>query len=211
MANDIQVTGHAAVFNSRSEDLGGFVEIIAPGAFADSLASGDNVYLLHSHDVSRPLASTRSGSLKLREDARGLRFDARLIDSGTGGEVGRLVRRGDVNSMSFGFMVERASDEEFKRDGDTLVRIIKRARLMEISSVSFPAYKAARITARSLDSEPAPPKRDTTQRRRQLMQRRQTAAEVALERSKPTPRPQSDTARRLRQDRMQRTLQSRSR
>lgn len=205
---DIRVTGHAAVFNERSEDLGGFVEVIAPGAFRESLASGDNVYLLHSHDVSRPLASTRPGSLGLREDSRGLRFDARLIDSGVGGEVGRLIRRGDVSSMSFGFLVERAADETFDRVDGKLVRTIKRARLLEISTVSFPAYPAASVQSRALADDVAEREAVLTEahqreRERGLRHRRVKVAEAQIKASDtPPPEPVEAIRQRARRKRV---------
>lgn len=209
MANDIRVTGLAAVFNSRSEDLGGFVEVIAPGAFRESLASGDNIYLLHSHDVSRPLASTRSGSLGLREDGEGLRFDARLIDSGVGGEVGRLVRRGDVQSMSFGFMVENAADESFSRVNGQMVRTIRRAKLLEISTVSFPAYPAASIQARSLADDIDERQRALTEaqqaeRQRDLRRRKLKTAQAEIQaRQTPPPEPLHVIQERARRKRVQ--------
>ena len=65
--------GIAAVFNSEA-NLGTFSEVIRPGAFAKSLATGSNIRALYHHDGSALLGTTRGGTLKLREDAHGLAF-----------------------------------------------------------------------------------------------------------------------------------------
>ena len=201
---DIRVQGHAAVFGERSEDLGGFVEIIRPGAFAESLKRGNNVYLLHSHDVSRPLATTASGSLSLREDKRGLRFDARLADVGTGGEVGALIRRGDISKMSFGFFVRSAKDEEWRHVNNVLTRFINKADLVEISTVSFPAYPAASVSARSIveSMKEDIAKREAVQqaaRQRERQRKRIKVAEADLRvKTAPAPSPERPEVRRAR-------------
>ena len=72
--------GHAAVFGVLSEDLGGFRERIAPGAFNDVLAAGADVRLLVDH-APPPLARTKAGTLRLYEDQTGLAFEADLPDN----------------------------------------------------------------------------------------------------------------------------------
>jgi HK97 family phage prohead protease len=127
--------GYAAVFNSESEDLGGFREYIAPGAFKRSLQSRNEVKLLWNHDAGEPLASVRGGTLKLTEDARGLKVEARLANTSRGRDVAELIRSKTVDSMSFGFSV-------IKDTWDGNVRTLNAVRLFEISLVSFPAYQA---------------------------------------------------------------------
>jgi uncharacterized protein len=127
--------GYAAVFNSESEDLGGFREYIAPGAFKRSLQSRNEVKLLWNHDAGEPLASVRGGTLKLTEDDRGLKVEARLANTSRGRDVAELIRSKTVDSMSFGFSV-------IKDTWEGNVRTLNAVRLFEISLVSFPAYQA---------------------------------------------------------------------
>lgn len=130
-------SGYAAVFNSESEDLGGFREFIAPGAFKRSLQSRNEVKLLWNHDAGEPLASMRGGTLKLTEDATGLKVEARLANTSRGRDVAELIRSKTVDSMSFGFSVIK---DTWNTDGN--VRTLNAVRLFEISLVSFPAYQA---------------------------------------------------------------------
>ena len=127
--------GYAAVFNSESEDLGGFREYIAPGAFKRSLQSRNEVKLLWNHDAGEPLASVRGGTLKLTEDDRGLKVEARLANTSRGRDVAELIRSKTIDSMSFGFSV-------IKDTWEGNVRTLNAVRLFEISLVSFPAYQA---------------------------------------------------------------------
>jgi hypothetical protein len=141
-------TGYAAVFDSPSEPLP-WTETIRAGAFARSLRSKNNVMMLWSHDTSQPLASTRSRTLRLSEDERGLRVEADLPDTTLGRDVAQLLRAGVVDSMSFGFSVPRNGDA-WSEDGMT--RELKEVRLHEVSVVAFPAYPRTSASVRSLDA-----------------------------------------------------------
>jgi HK97 family phage prohead protease len=138
--------GYAAKFNSPSEDLGGFVETIEPGAFRRSLRSRNDVKLLVNHDTGRVLASTRSGTMKLYEDEIGLRVEASLPNTSDGRDMAELLRRGDLNKMSFGFSVIKDSWNQ-----EMTQRTLKSVRLFETSIVAFPAYAATEAMVRSLD------------------------------------------------------------
>ena len=138
--------GYAAKFNSPSEDLGGFVETIEAGAFRRSLRSRNDVKLLVNHDTGRVLASTRSGTMKLYEDEVGLRVEASLPNTSDGRDMAELLRRGDLNKMSFGFSVIKDSWNQ-----EMTQRTLKSVRLFETSIVAFPAYAATEAMVRSLD------------------------------------------------------------
>jgi HK97 family phage prohead protease len=138
--------GYAAKFNSPSEDLGGFVETIEAGAFRRSLRSRNDVKLLVNHDTGRVLASTRSGTMKLYEDEVGLRVEASLPNTTDGRDMAELLRRGDLNKMSFGFSVIKDS-----WNNEMTERTLKSVRLFETSIVAFPAYAATEAMVRSLD------------------------------------------------------------
>ncbi|WP_137133505.1 HK97 family phage prohead protease [Rhizobium sp. FKY42] len=139
-----RLEGYAATFG-RSADIGGrFTETIAPGAFSGSLRSKADILALVDHDPGRVLARTRSGTLRLSEDSRGLAFDLDIPDTQAGRDVLALAERGDLGGMSFGFT---ALDE--KRDGDR--RELRAVDLHEISIVlAWPAYDGTVIQARSL-------------------------------------------------------------
>jgi HK97 family phage prohead protease len=137
-------TGYASVFNSPSEDLGGFVEYVAPGAFKRSLQSRNEVKLLWNHDSGEPLASLRGGTMQLVEDSRGLKVTASLPNTTRGRDVAELLRSKVISSMSFGFNVIKDS---WASDGKT--RTLESVRLFEVSIVSFPAYEATTAQVRS--------------------------------------------------------------
>jgi HK97 family phage prohead protease len=134
--------GYAAVFNSPSQPLP-FTETIAQGAFRDSLNSRNDVKLLWNHDTGTVLGSTRAGTLKLTEDAKGLMVEAQLPDTQAGRDAATLIKRGDVNAFSFGFRVPNNGDEWPSADQ----RILKRVNVHEVSLVAFPAYTATEGTA----------------------------------------------------------------
>jgi HK97 family phage prohead protease len=142
-------TGYAAVFNSDSQPLP-FIERIAPGAFKRSLQSRNEVKLLWNHDSGEPLASVRGGTLKLVEDARGLKVEAQLARTSRGFDVAELIRSKTIDSMSFGFSVIKDS---WSNDGNT--RTLEAVRLFEVSIVSSPAYEgtAGTVAVRSAVAE----------------------------------------------------------
>jgi HK97 family phage prohead protease len=150
-ASGMFLEGYAALFNSRSENLGGFTETIQPGAFRASLKSRNDVKLLWNHDSGAVMGSTRAGTLTLTEDERGLKVSATLPDTTYGRDARELVRRGDVTGFSFGFSMPARGGDEWSSDGTE--RVLKSVRLHEVSLVAFPAYPATNGTAtvRGLD------------------------------------------------------------
>lgn len=103
-----QITGYAAVFNTRSALLfGSFVEEIAPGAFDDVL--GDDVRALFNHDPNFVLGRTRSNTLRLEVDSRGLAYTIDPPDTQTVRDlVLTPLKRGDVTGSSFGLPTSAA-------------------------------------------------------------------------------------------------------
>lgn len=135
------LSGYAAVFGTDTR-IGGFTERVAPGAFSKSLASGRDVLALLDHRADVLLGRTSSGTLKLAEDDKGLRFDLELPDTQAGRDLVALAERGDLGGMSFGFV---ATDEAWQ--GDT--RELRQVELHEVSVVqSWPAYKSTSINLR---------------------------------------------------------------
>ena len=147
-SDGMQFSGYAAVFDSDSEPLP-FIERILPGAFKRSLKARNEVKLFKNHNMDEVLASTRSKTLRLTEDSKGLLAEATLPDTTAGRDLAVLMKRGDVHSMSFGFSVPPKGDV-FSSDGMT--RQLKEIRLHEVSIVTgFPAYTATTASVRSLD------------------------------------------------------------
>jgi hypothetical protein len=144
----IRVSGHAAVFNERADIDGLFEEVIEPGAFRDAIGRDDVVFLVNH--VGLPLARTRSGTLTLTEDERGLFMETVLdADDPDVRAITGKMKRGDLDKMSFAF---RADVQEWDDSGDVPLRTIKRASLFDVSVVTTPAYEGTDIGLRSLDA-----------------------------------------------------------
>ena len=139
--------GIAAVFNSEA-NLGTFSEIVRPGAFAKSLATGSNIRALYHHDGSALLGTTRGGTLKLKEDAHGLAFELALPDTTHGRDLAILVDRGDVQSCSFGFKVREGGDR-WELRGAQAVRELLDVELLEITLTANPAYPDTSVAMRN--------------------------------------------------------------
>lgn len=145
-----RLVGYAAIFNTETR-IADFVETIRPGAFAASLAAGDDILALVDHDRSRVLARTRTGTLRLSEDTKGLRFEIDVPDTTAGRDVLALAARGDLGGMSFGFSVALAGEAW---TGDK--RELRAVTLHEISVVNaWPAYPATSVQARSRQTRTA--------------------------------------------------------
>lgn len=133
------VVGHASVFNKMSEDLGGFREIIKPGAFDNVLK--DDVRVFFNHDANLILGRTKSGTAKISTDREGLVYQFEVPDTTYGRDLLVSMERGDVNQSSFAFSVEKDSWSE--KNGRDIRTIEKVARLYDVSPVSIPAYPDA--------------------------------------------------------------------
>jgi HK97 family phage prohead protease len=134
------VTGHASVFNQLSDDLGGFREMIAPGAFSDVL--DNDVRALVNHDPSKLLARTTSGTLKLEETETGLQYSFNVPSTTYGNDLVISMERGDLTSSSFAFTVQ-SDTWDINDDGDDIRTINKVKRLYDVSPVTYPAYPDA--------------------------------------------------------------------
>ncbi|TFI09897.1 HK97 family phage prohead protease [Thiopseudomonas sp. 4R-3cl] len=147
-SNGRALHGYCAVFNSEA-NLGQFSEVIRQGAFRDTLAAGHNVRALYHHDGSALLGTTRGGTLKLREDAKGLAFELALPDTTHGRDLAILVDRGDVAGCSFGFRVKEGGDR-WEMRGQTMVRELLAVDLVEVTLTSDPAYSDTTVALRSM-------------------------------------------------------------
>lgn len=149
------ILGRPIVYNSRT-DLGWFDEIIEGGAL--DFSDLTDVRFLVNHDTSRiPLARSRrnngNSTMQLTTDAEGMTIRV-LLDTENNAEAKSLysaVQRGDISGMSFMFSVK---DEEWDDiDSDHPTRRIKSiSSVVEVSAVTFPAYEATEIQARSREA-----------------------------------------------------------
>ena len=141
-----RLSGYAAVFNSEAR-IGDFAEVVRPGAFASSLER--NIRALYHHQGDALLGTTRSGTLKLAEDAHGLRFDLALPDTTHGRDLAILVERGDVAGCSFGFRVPDGGDRWAERSRGDWLRELMKVELHEITLTADPAYPDTEVAKRS--------------------------------------------------------------
>jgi uncharacterized protein len=159
VGDGMEFAGYAAVFNSLSEDLGGFREMLMPGAFTRSINAAKNgsadIRMFWNHDNSRPLGSTKA-NLRLSEDSQGLVAEGTLPQTTDGRDMATLTRDRIVRSMSFGFSVPRkthdgreAQDRPTAANGNT--RTLHEVTLYEVSPVTgWPAYRATSASVRHL-------------------------------------------------------------
>lgn len=142
-----KMIGHAAMFNSLSEDLGGFREQIAPGAFAGTLQTAD-IRALFNHDSNIVLGRNKAGTLRLSEDNTGLSIEIDPPDTSAARDLIVSMKRGDINQMSFGFRT--ISDAWAKTNGEW-VRTLLEVDLFDVSPVTYPAYSSTDIAVRSMN------------------------------------------------------------
>ena len=140
-----KLEGYAAVFNSPSEDLGGFVETIRPGAFGRAINQRQNVACLFNHDMNLILGRTTSGTLRLAQDSMGLHFSCDVPDSPLGRNVYVSVERRDISGCSFSF---QALADDWNGDGTQ--RELIDLDLFDVGPVTQPAYLATGVDVRCL-------------------------------------------------------------
>jgi hypothetical protein len=138
----LRISGYAAVFDSVYE-CGGWTESIRRGAFKPVLSS--DVRCLFNHAPENLLARTKSGTLSISEDSKGLAFEAELPSTPTGRDVYAMIQRADLDGCSFSFTV----DEEQWSDHGSRREIVKLRDLYDVGPVTFPAYTGTSVGARS--------------------------------------------------------------
>lgn len=166
-----KIGGHAVLFNSPSQDLGGFTESVAPEALTRSLSKPDDIMCLCNHDTGRVLGRVKSGTLSLRTDDRGLYFECELPQTTYARDLEELIKRGDVAGCSFGFMVPKGGDEWEDRNG-VPHRTLRNIDLREVTVTAFPAYTDTDVAKRSLEQhrrQALPPKLSIAVRELELL------------------------------------------
>jgi HK97 family phage prohead protease len=149
----MQLVGTAIVFNSPSEDLGGFTEIVKCESVQKSIQRNSDVYCLWQHDTTQPLARTKTGSLKLTLTSTGLDFVATLPNSPLGQNAYQAIADGTVDSVSFGFSIEANGDKWVLDAEGNVVRELWDINVSEISPVTWAAYLAPHVDVRSAPAD----------------------------------------------------------
>lgn len=144
------ISGYAAVFERLSVPIYDFREKIRRGAFTASLKK-NNIRALWNHDSGTVLGATKSGTLRLSEDDKGLRFELNPPDTQAGRDAVELIKRGDVEGMSFGFRVIKQEWDE--SDKKNIVRTLVDVDLREVSITAFPAYPDTKVKVRSIGDD----------------------------------------------------------
>lgn len=143
-ANNKKLIGQPIVYNSRSENLGGFVEMIAPNAFSEQLATAPDIRALVEHDSKLILGRTKSGTLKINENHSGLQVEIEPPNTQSSRDLMVSVERGDISGMSFSFSVPEGGDSwDFEQT--PALRTVNKAILHEVTITSLPAYQATNI------------------------------------------------------------------
>jgi uncharacterized protein len=161
------IEGYPIVYNSVTEIAGMFRERIDPGAAAEALRESDEI-LLFNHDSNFPLARRSNGTLEAVEDEKGVKIRADLSGSARGREAHEMIKNGLITKMSFSFTVREQSWETAGK-GELDLRVIKKfERIYDYSPVTFPAYQATEVLARSAEQvlqnerEPSPEEERTS-------------------------------------------------
>lgn len=156
------VSGYASVFNKWSNPLQGklngqpvvFREMILPGAF-DGLIDTQDVTANFQHEDENGILARRKngvGSLHLEIDEFGLKYSFEMPDTTLGKDTRESLKRGDVDSSSFAFIVAQGG-EQWRRlpDGTYERTVSKIGKLLDVSIVVRPAYEEASVSIRGLE------------------------------------------------------------
>lgn len=146
----LKITGYASIFNSRTSIGDYFDEMIAPGAFTETIKD-DDIRALFNHNWDNLLGRTKANTLTLSEDEKGLKFEIELPDTSVARDLAISMERGDIDQCSFGFEV---TEETWNYDVDPAVRTVNEVKLYEISIVTIPAYEdteAALVRSKEID------------------------------------------------------------
>jgi HK97 family phage prohead protease len=144
------IGGYAAKFNKPSQNLGGFVEFIAPTAFNRARGnSWPDVLARYNHDDNMLLGTSSAGTLRLGVDNVGLLYDVDLPRSRA--DVYELIQRRDVQKSSFAFRVIGDNGDEWGlSDQNFPQRTLLSVDLMDVAPVNMPAYPDTTSAVRSL-------------------------------------------------------------
>lgn len=140
--------GYASVYNRYSQNLGGFVEQVANGAFSKSIGDALPIVARYNHDDNYLLGTTEAQTLRLLDDEIGLGYEVDLPDTTSGRDVSALSKRGDLRYSSFAF--HTLEDEWGVTDQGFPLRTLRSVQLLDVAPVNSPAYLDSSVGVRSL-------------------------------------------------------------
>lgn len=144
------IEGYFSVFNTETELFPGAYESISPKAFDNTLSN--DVRALINHDTAFVLGRTKSNTLTLKVDSRGLHGTIKVNGNDTDAmNLYERIKRGDVDQCSFGFNILDETTEY--RDDGSVKWTINEIDLHEVSVVTFPAYGDTSVQARMKQKE----------------------------------------------------------
>lgn len=169
-SNEMIVEGRAIIYDSPAlmYEIEGrkYYEVIARGAL-DGADLKDVPFKYNHSDNIMVMARTRNKTLELIPDEQGLLVRAKLANTTAGRDLYELIRRGDIDKMSFAFTV---SEESYNKDTRTRT-ILKFKRIWDVSAVDTPAYSDTFIAARSYFEAQAEAERQAAEAAEQLRKR----------------------------------------
>jgi HK97 family phage prohead protease len=146
-----KLVGYAALFNDETIIGDMFRESLKPGAFTRAIEEKQDVRGLLNHNENYVFGRTKSGTLKLEEDEKGLRIELIPPDAQWARDIMASVERGDIDQMSFGF-IPKGIEWQDGEEGELDLRVITDVDLFDISVVTYPAYVNTSVSARSADA-----------------------------------------------------------
>ncbi len=151
-----KITGYAAVFDSESNDLGGFIEIIRRGAFDETLAENPDVAARVQHMGGlMTIGRTTNGTLKLKADKKGLHYEVDPANTSAGRDILELIRRGDINKSSFAFSLRGQTGARWNFEANPPRRELLSVNLHDVAPVDGPAYNDTSVAVRSMEAAKA--------------------------------------------------------
>jgi uncharacterized protein len=159
-----KIRGHAAVYNKLSEDMGGFREMMEPGAFTETIAR-DDIRSLLNHTPNYILGRNKAGTLKVEEEVKGVYYEITPPDTRYARDLMVSIERGDVSQCSIIFQIDSKKGERWLVDGEEkpamdafaamwgeskhkIERHVMKARLFDVGPVTFPAYPQTDVKIR---------------------------------------------------------------
>ena len=138
------VVGYGSIWNSRSENLGGFYEYISPDAISQETIEKSDVRALINHDPNLVLARSTAGNLSLSVDEKGMRYSFDIPETSYGKDLAINMKNGNISQSSFAFTIAENGDEwSTDEEGNDIRTITKIDRLFDVAIVTYPAYNQA--------------------------------------------------------------------